>query len=264
MSGYILCQTKKADSPYFIENISTNIYTLEELCYYLYHNLYLIDETIINKDLCDWIQNELNLGRLAAKLRTVVGKFSSAEDILYPVFKEINYLTYEELKILNGRIQRLDRESVPVREKQKGDALMENGMYVHAIQVYQKLLERDDLNTFRDGLEESICHNLGCAYSYLFQMEKAQECFLEAYREAHSKDALKAYIIAYSSVHDKTDYDKVMEELEVDEELKKDIKEEIRQSMKAFESVPEEKTDEKNLDALLERLMKDYHRSTGS
>ena len=78
------------------------------------------------------------------------------------------------------------------------------------------------------------------------------------------KDALKAYIIAYSSVHDKTDYDKVMEELEVDEELKKDIKEEIRQSLKAFESVPEEKTDEKNLDALLERLMKDYHRSTGS
>mgnify|MGYP000478782239 FL=1 len=55
-----------------------------------------------------------------------------------------------------------------------------------------------------------------------------------------------------------------MEELEVDEELKKCIKEEIRQSLKAFESVPEEKTDEKNLDALLERLMKDYHRSTGS
>ena len=44
----------------------------------------------------------------------------------------------------------------------------------------------------------------------------------------------------------------------------KDIKEEIRQSLKAFESVSEEKTDEKNLDALLERLMKDYHRSTGS
>lgn len=36
LSGYILCQTKTADSPYFIENISTNIYTLEELCYYLF------------------------------------------------------------------------------------------------------------------------------------------------------------------------------------------------------------------------------------
>ena len=50
MSGYILCQTKTADSPYFIENISTNIYTLEELCYYLFHNLYLIDDTVMNED----------------------------------------------------------------------------------------------------------------------------------------------------------------------------------------------------------------------
>ena len=49
MSGYILCQTKTADSPYFIENISTNIYTLEELCYYLFHNLYLIDDTVMNE-----------------------------------------------------------------------------------------------------------------------------------------------------------------------------------------------------------------------
>ena len=49
------------------------------------------------------------------------------------------------------------------------------------------------------------------------------------------KRCLKSYIIAYSSVHDKTDYDKVMEELEVDEELKKRYKKkEIRQSLKSF------------------------------
>ena len=46
MSGYILCQTKKAQRPYFIENISMNIYSIEELCYYLYHNLYLADHTV--------------------------------------------------------------------------------------------------------------------------------------------------------------------------------------------------------------------------
>ena len=28
MSGYILCQTKKAQRPYFIENISMNIYSI--------------------------------------------------------------------------------------------------------------------------------------------------------------------------------------------------------------------------------------------
>ena len=137
-------------------------------------------------------------------------------------------------------------------------------MYVNAIQVYQKLLERNDLDEQRKGFKASVRYNLGCAYSYLFQMEKAEECFLEAYREEHSRKTLKAYIIAYSSVHDKTDYDKIMDGLEADEESKKDIKEEIRQSLEAFESVTEKNIDEQNLDALLEKLMKEYHRSTGS
>lgn len=260
MSGYILCQTKTADSPYFIENISTNIYTLEELCYYLYHNLYLIDETIINKELCDWIQNELNLGRLAAKLRTVIGKFSSAEDILYPVFKEINYLTYEELKILNGRIQKLDRESLPVREKQKGDALMENGMYVHAIQVYQKLLEREDLNDFRDGLEESICHNLGCAYSYLFQMEKALEYFWKSYESGHERKRLKTYLLAVHSIRSRKEYENTASQLGADKELLEEIEEELR----TFASKLHPMAEENPSDLLLEKLTEKYHRATGS
>ena len=47
MSGYILCQTKKADKPFFVESINTNIYSLEELCYFLYHNLYLVDSSCL-------------------------------------------------------------------------------------------------------------------------------------------------------------------------------------------------------------------------
>ena len=87
MSGYILCQTKKAGKPYFVENISTNIYSLEELCYYLYHNLYLVDSSVMNEGLCIWISEELDLPRLAAKLRPHLGKFASIEDVLYHIFK---------------------------------------------------------------------------------------------------------------------------------------------------------------------------------
>ena len=49
MSGYHLCQVKKARHPYFIESISTNIFTIEELCFYLEKNIYLLDQTIINE-----------------------------------------------------------------------------------------------------------------------------------------------------------------------------------------------------------------------
>ena len=90
MSGYILCQTKKADKPLFVESINPKIYSLEELCYFLYHNLYLVDSSVINENLCIWISEELDLPRLAAKLRHHLGKIASAEDVLNPLLKEIN------------------------------------------------------------------------------------------------------------------------------------------------------------------------------
>lgn len=260
MSGYILCQTKKAEVPYFIENISTNVYTLEELCYYLYHNLYLVDHTIINEGLCSWIQTELELPKLAAKLRPCVGKFSSAEDILYPIFKEINYLTYEELKKLNGQIQRLDSEPKAVREKRKGDALVENGMYVNAIRVYQSLLEKEDLEAVREGMTEHVYHNLGCAYSYLFQMEKALDCFLKAYECGKSREALKCYLLAFRSVRTPIEYESKLSELDVDET----VQEAVKASLEHFAKRPEKQVYSQHIDTMLEEFTREYHRSTGS
>lgn len=260
MSGYILCQTKKAETPYYIENISTNIYSLEELCYYFYHNLYLVDHSILNEGLLTWIQDELNLPKLAAKLRAKLGKFSSIEDFLYPVFKEINYLTYEELKGLNSRIQKLDKESPLVREKEKGDALAENGMYVHAIRAYQDLLKQENLEEVREGFRENVYHNLGCAYSYLFQMEKALECFLKAYEEHHSRSALKTYLLAFHSIRTPIEYESRAAELGADRE----VLDEIRNALAHFARQPRVHVHNRNIDNMLERFTREYHRSTGS
>ena len=260
MSGYILCQTKKAETPYYIENISTNIYSLEELCYYFYHNLYLVDHSILNEGLLTWIQDELNLPKLASKLRAKLGKFSSIEDFLYPVFKEINYLTYEELKGLNSRIQKLDKESPLVREKEKGDALAENGMYVHAIRAYQDLLKRENLEEVREGFRENVYHNLGCAYSYLFQMEKALECFLKAYEEHHSRSALKTYLLAFHSIRTPIEYESRAAELGAD----KEVLDEIRNDLAHFARQPRVHVHNRNIDNMLERFTREYHRSTGS
>ncbi len=260
MSGYILCETKKAEMPYFIENISTNIYTIEELCYYLYHNLYLIDETIINEGLCTWIQEELNLPKLAAKLRPNLSKYAGMEDILYPIFKEINYLTYEELRVLNGRIKKYEGESLAVREKQKGDTLVENKMYVNAILVYQKLLKREDLETSRTGLTKSVLHNLGCAYSYLFQMEKAVDCFYKAYELDHSRKALAVYLLAFRSIRTPIEYESKVTELHVDEETRK----EVGEALERFEKRLEKQVYSQNTDSQLEEMIREYHRSTGS
>lgn len=260
MSGYILCQTKKAERPYFIENISTNIYSIEELCYYLYHDLYLVDQTILNAELCTWIAEELELPKLAAKLRAKLEPVGNIEDFLYPIFKEINYLAYEELRAFNSRIVLLHQESAALRQKKKGDALVENGMYVNAIRVYQQILDKRETSAQSDDFFAEVSYNLGCAYTYLFQMEKAMECFWAAYEEKGSPKMLRAYLLAYKNIRNKTDYEHRIAELKIDDGLKAELKEALHN----FEKIPEKTVNEKELDEILENLTKEYHRTTGS
>ena len=260
MSGYILCQVRKAEKPFFIENISTNIYSIEELCYYFYNNLYLIDSSLINQKLCTWIEEELELPKLAAKLRPYIGREAGLEEVLYPVFKEINYLAYEELRSLNARIETRNAEAEEIREKRKGDALMENRMYVNAIRVYQKLIEKEDATAISDEMRERIFHNQGCAYSYLFQMDKALDCFWMAWQVKKSEEALKTYLLAYRSVHTQEDFEKTEDELKVEEPMKKEVSE----ILNCFISLPQKQIASGETDRFLEDITREYHRSTGS
>lgn len=66
---YQLCRAKAAKHPFYIESIDINIYTIEELCFYLWKNVSLLDESILNEKLCDWLEGELGMQRLAFHLR---------------------------------------------------------------------------------------------------------------------------------------------------------------------------------------------------
>ena len=191
MSGYILCQIKRASLPFYIENISTNIYSIEELCYYLYHNIYLLDETIINEHLCDWIKNELGLLKLYQKLYRILEEERGAGDFILAVFREINYLTHEQFKKLNEELVVLEQLPEVARKKKKGDYLVDNRMYVNAIRIYEDALRSVDTGGLGGQYEGEIFHNMGCAYLHLFQIEEAKECFEKAYEKLHTKLILK-------------------------------------------------------------------------
>ena len=49
MGSLILCHKKHARQPYVIARGHIRIYTLEELCYFICNNLYLIDYTLIKR-----------------------------------------------------------------------------------------------------------------------------------------------------------------------------------------------------------------------
>ena len=274
MSGYILCQGKRARIPYYIENISTNIYTMEELCYYLNHNIYLLDETILNEGLCRWILEELGLRKLYDKLYRMLDEKVSAGTFILPIFKEISYLSMEEFRELNGRLQQLEGQPPLVRQKIKGDYLMENGKYVNAIRVYQKTLGERGSGKLGQQFAAMIWYNMGCAYSRLFQLEEAADCFCQSLKLQDSEKCRRAYLIAACCGKDQDSWAAAAARIQASpqeaEEARRELERAQEQELKApgalrlakaLESSGEELWGQ--VQAALEELTAEYHKNTG-
>ena len=71
--SFDLCSTKIAERPFYIGSIGTRIYSLEELCFFLYHNLCLIDDNVASMALVEWVREDLGLKNLAKKLSDAPG-----------------------------------------------------------------------------------------------------------------------------------------------------------------------------------------------
>lgn len=255
--GYRLCQTKMADVPYYIENISMNIYSLEELCYYIYHNIFLLDDTIVNEGLLNWIRDELNLKKLYHALYKELEEFHSLGDFVLLIFKEINYLTHQEFREFNGKLTRLEHEPPIGREKLKADYLVENRKYINAIKVYKAILSRAKGSRLGGQFVGEVHYNMGCAYMHMFQYEDALDCFADAYECLPESHILNAYLTACYITKPYARYRELAEQLKVSEDMLDSIEDSVQ---KVRDSVAMQ-NDLTEIDGFLEKIRKDYHNS---
>ena len=91
-------------------------------------------------------------------------------------------------------------------------------------------------------------------------MEKAMECFWEAFLTQSDPKELVCYLLAYRSVKKPQEYENRLKELNVSEEVKDTLKKALDEfAQKKEVSIRPGKADE-----MLEKLTGEYHRSTGS
>lgn len=194
MGGYYLCGTARARHPYYIESIGLNIWSIEELCYYMKENVYLLDETILNGRLCDWLAGELGLERLARILKKALEKEAPAMDFVMPVFQECGYLTRTELLYFKEELLQVQIEPQDVRKKMKADYLVSYGMYVRAIEEYEKILLKRSPGRLGTQFYATVLENMAAAYARLFRFEEAADCLWESYSALKSRKVYEKYL----------------------------------------------------------------------
>lgn len=196
MGSLVLCHERHALQPYEITRIHCKIFTIEELCYYLCNNLYLIDYTIMNEQLCAWLDEELGLSELAGRLRDVIRTNGSIEKYVLTILKSSRIYKDQEMIKIQNVLERLKNQKDIERQKYKGDNLLESGEIEEAILVYQAILNEEKDQSVDAKFYGRIYAALGAAYGKMFLYQESAKMYDRAYQICEDKELLKPYLYA--------------------------------------------------------------------
>lgn len=229
MGSIILCHKKKARRPYEISQVQRKIYTIEELCYYICSHLYLIDYTVMNSGLCDWLEEELELGEMAENLRQVLDQNGSAEQFAIMILTQSGIYTATELESLQSALNKLKSQKPVEKQKHKADNLLESGAVKQALHLYRSIVYGEPDDSVDKMFYGRVYACLGSAYGRMFLYEEAAKMYEAAFQICEEEAMLKAYLYACHQYMGEEEYKRLVEKSpayqRIEETLQKEIAE---------------------------------------
>ena len=202
MEELLLCNSPTASVPYYVEGISLNLYSLEELSYYIANNVYLLDDGFMSYELCSWIEKELKAEELGQILREVLEKKRKLSSFAGEILMYCGYYDKKEILEILQVIAEMEEKSDFECNKIRADRLLEKGKYYSSIYEYKRILESQELEGQNAVLEGNVWHNLGTAYARLFLFEEAAKCYEKAYSLNEDQSSLNALLKSYYCLQD--------------------------------------------------------------
>lgn len=238
MGSIVLCHKTKAKNPYEITRIHKKIYNLEELCYYLSHNLYLIDNTIMNEQFCGWIEEELDMKLLGNNLKEALLDHCSREQFVSLIMRSSFLFNASEINHIEEILDRIKDQKPVERHKNKADNLLKNGEVEEAILVYQAILREEWDKTVSRQFYGKVYACLGAAFGRAFLYQEAMEMYDYAFQICNDPMMVKSYLYAAKQVLSVTEYKLFLAKSEVFEELDEIITAEVEKAKEALHFRP--------------------------
>ncbi|MGN0345626.1 MAG: tetratricopeptide repeat protein [Lachnospiraceae bacterium] len=196
MGQLILCKSPRAKAPFYIESGKVNIYSLEELMYFVQSVRFVARDDFMKPEFIDWVEKEIGMKELAEMLREKLLASSGLKDFFLPIEAANGYLTTSELQILNVQLQKYDHMSGLEAKKFYADQLMHQEKYVQAIIAYRRLLQDPSVISEQGHVAGDIWSNLGCAYAKMQDFAEAVECFARGFMLNHRIETLQEAVDA--------------------------------------------------------------------
>lgn len=262
MGKLILCSGARTKRPYSFPSSGVRLYSIEELCYYLFHHVYLIDEELFSDTLIDWIQNELQLPERALKLRQLKEKKADAKTMVTVVLCSADYYTEYEIKSLLKELDGIANLPKIMRKCIKANHCLKERQYKEAEAEYERLLDSKEATELALGDYGDILHNLAIARMHTMGFTEASSLFEQAYIRNRREDTLRQFLSTLMLINNEELYQKKLQEYQVNEILQQEVEDLLQQKKEeAFQSGLMNEL-EKLRQTKLQGRMKEYYERT--
>ena len=207
MRETLICTGRLGEHPYRFPETGTEVYSYEEICYYLSQHMICYLQTLPDEELLLFMKEELGLEKLAKVLSRLNNPERDQMKYFAALFREGNYFHEEEIRQILDEYRSLKNAPVHKKYKMLGDLMMESHRASAAMECYERALACKDINDKETG---EICHNMGAAKMRLFRFQDAGLYFLKAYQRLEDERSLFYY---YASVFLKEGKQRAEEEL---------------------------------------------------
>ena len=113
-----LCVGEYCENAYNVEGLDIRVYSMEELCYCLKENAFLLDLSIMNDKLVDWIGEECKVRELAKQLYPMVHKQGSLSVFVVTILQYVGMYDPEEILQVEQVLKQV-KESIPKTEEEE-------------------------------------------------------------------------------------------------------------------------------------------------
>lgn len=191
---FVLCQGKVAKKPYIMPYTRQKVYSLEELCYYIYNNIYTINEEFFEESLARWLREEADQPVLARKLHVLMQENPNLKDLVVTILCGCDYYQEDEIYELVDILDDINNLPFYKKKKIKADNYLRAGQYTKSLMEYNKLLNGSYAGNFSTEEYGDILHNVGIAHFYASSFAEAENDFREAFVRNNKRESLRQYL----------------------------------------------------------------------
>lgn len=231
MGHLILCTSGQAITPFYFKLTNTYLYTIEELCYYIYHNVTAFTSELRDEGLVRWIEEQLELKECADKLRRLISAKAGLKDIIVCILLSCDYYTQIQINELLVKVD--DFNNLPPIELsiKRANYFLNLRQYGKAVAELEEIMLDIGFAGLEDEKKAMVLHNIGVALLHSKGPLFALAQFKIAYEKMNHKESLRSYFLLLLITRQEDKVKSEMNNYELDEDFLVELKEEYELSL---------------------------------